>query len=154
MLLQGKKFNLWPTHTWKTMKTNYCAVTLLWCDSTWSPASSSGALSTGKTWTCWSRSRGRPQKWSEGWSTSAVSSGWKSWCCSAWRRVQGDVIVAFQYLKEACKKAGEGLFTWVCSNRMRGNGFKLKEDRFILDRRTKNTNRSVILWGELNSMHR
>jgi len=25
---------------------------------TWGPVSSSGALSTGKTWTCWSRSRG------------------------------------------------------------------------------------------------
>ena len=31
---------------------------LLWCDPTWSPASSSGALSTEKTWTCWSRARG------------------------------------------------------------------------------------------------
>jgi len=29
---------------------------------TWSPASSSGALTTGKTWTCWSGSRGGPQK--------------------------------------------------------------------------------------------
>jgi len=27
----------------------------LW-DLTWSPASSSGALSTGKTWTCWTGS--------------------------------------------------------------------------------------------------
>jgi len=31
-------------------------------DPTSSPASSSGAFSTGKTWTCWSGSRGGPQK--------------------------------------------------------------------------------------------
>ena len=28
----------------------------------------------------------RPQKWSEGWNTSAVRKGWESWGCSAWRR--------------------------------------------------------------------
>ena len=41
----------------------FCPSALLWWDPTWStapgaPASSSGALSTGQTWTCWSRSRG------------------------------------------------------------------------------------------------
>jgi len=40
--------------------------------------SSSGALSTGKTWTCWSRSREGPQKRSEGWSTSPVRTGWET----------------------------------------------------------------------------
>ena len=29
-----------------------------WWEPTWSPATSSGSLSTGETWTCWSRSRG------------------------------------------------------------------------------------------------
>jgi len=37
---------------------SFCCSTLLW-----STVSSSEALSTGKTWTCWSRSRGGPQKW-------------------------------------------------------------------------------------------
>jgi len=46
------------------------------------------------------------------------------------RRLQGDLITAFQYLKEAYKKAGEGLFTRTCSDRTRGNGFKLEEGRF------------------------
>ena len=41
------------------------------------------------------------------------------------------------YLKGAYKKAGEGLFTRACSDRTRGNGFKLKEGRFILDIRKK-----------------
>ena len=40
---------------------------------------------------------------------------------------------AFQYLKEAYRKAGEGLFVRACSDRMRGNGFKLEEGRFSLD---------------------
>ncbi|PKU46392.1 hypothetical protein llap_3319 [Limosa lapponica baueri] len=41
------------------------------------------------------------------------------------RRPWGDLIAAFQYLKGDYKKAGEGLFTRACSDRMRDNGFKL-----------------------------
>ena len=36
------------------------------------------------------------------------------------RRLQGDVIAAFQYLNEAYRKAGEGLFIRAGSNRARG----------------------------------
>jgi len=46
------------------------------------------------------------------------------------RRLQGDLLAAFQYLKWAYRKDGEGLFTRVCSNRTRENGCKLKEGRF------------------------
>ena len=45
--------------------------------------------------------------------------------------------MAFQYLKGACKKAGEGLFTRACTGRTRGNSFKLKNGRFRLDIRNK-----------------
>ena len=45
------------------------------------------------------------------------------------RRLQGGLTAAFQYLKGACKKAGEGLFTKACSSRTWGNGFKPKMGR-------------------------
>jgi len=48
-------------------------------------------------------------------------------------RLQRDLLAAFQYLKGTCKKDGEGGFTRACSDRTRGNGFKLKEGRFRLD---------------------
>jgi len=45
--------------------------------------------------------------------------------------------VPFQYLKGPCKQAGEGLFTGACSDRTRGNAFKLKEGKFRLNIRKK-----------------
>ena len=42
---------------------------------------------------------------------------------------QGDLILVFQYLQEACKKE-DSLFCRVYCDRTRGNGFKLKEERF------------------------
>jgi len=53
------------------------------------------------------------------------------------RRLRGDLISAFQYLKGAYQKAGERLFTGACSDRARGNGFKLEEGRFRSDTRKK-----------------
>ena len=47
----------------------------------------------------------------------------------------GNLIVAFQYLKGVYKHEGNQLFTWVDSDRTRGNGFKLKEGRFRLGTR-------------------
>ena len=49
------------------------------------------------------------------------------------RRLWGDLIAAFQYLKGTYKKSGEGLFTRAGSDRTRGNGVKMKEGRFGLD---------------------
>ncbi|KAK4831334.1 LOW QUALITY PROTEIN: hypothetical protein QYF61_016823 [Mycteria americana] len=53
------------------------------------------------------------------------------------RRLWGDLIAAFQNLKGAYRKDGEGLFIREWRDRMRGNGFKLKEGRFRLDIRKK-----------------
>ncbi|GAB0188207.1 hypothetical protein GRJ2_001286000 [Grus japonensis] len=53
------------------------------------------------------------------------------------RRLRGDLIAAFQYLKRTYRKAGEGPFMRECSDRTRGSGFKLKEGRFRLDIKKK-----------------
>ncbi|KAK4825070.1 LOW QUALITY PROTEIN: hypothetical protein QYF61_023074, partial [Mycteria americana] len=53
------------------------------------------------------------------------------------RRLRGDLIAACQYLKGARKKDGDRLFDRACSNRTRGDGFKLKEGRSRLEIRKK-----------------
>lgn len=44
------------------------------------------------------------------------------------RRLRDDLIVTFQYLKEAHKKDEESLFRRACSDRARHNGFRLREE--------------------------
>ncbi|PKU48709.1 hypothetical protein llap_1033 [Limosa lapponica baueri] len=66
------------------------------------------------------------------------------------RRLWGDPIAAFQYLRRAYRKDGESLFTKACSDRTRENGFKLEKSRFRLDIRKKFfTMRVVEHWKRL-----
>ena len=66
------------------------------------------------------------------------------------RRLQGDLIAAFQYLMGTYKQEGSQLFTRVDNSRTRANGFKLKEGRFRLDVRGKLfTMRVVRCWNRL-----
>ena len=66
------------------------------------------------------------------------------------RRLQGDLIADFQYLKGTYKKDGDTHFSRACSNRTRGNGFKLEEGRFKVDiRETFFTMRVVKPWNRL-----
>ncbi|KAK4830241.1 hypothetical protein QYF61_009308 [Mycteria americana] len=66
------------------------------------------------------------------------------------RRLWGDLIAAFQYLKGAYKKDGDKLFSMACRDKTNSNGFKLKEGRFRLDvRKTFFTMRVVKHWNRL-----
>jgi len=49
------------------------------------------------------------------------------------RRLQEDLIAAYQCLKRTYKHEGKQFFMQVDSDRTRGNGFNLKEGRFRLN---------------------
>ena len=65
------------------------------------------------------------------------------------RRLQGDLIESFQYLKGVYKQEGEW-FMRVDSDRTRGNGLKLRQGKFRLDIRRKFFTQGVVMhWNRL-----
>jgi len=98
---------------------------------TQSTVSRSSPHNSKKTQTDWKGSKGGSWSWSKGtepalWGkTDGVSSFYPKE-----EKAQGDLVTVFQYLKSSSKEGRGSLFTRTHIERIRGNRYKLHQERF------------------------
>jgi len=104
-----------------------------------SPAPSSGALSTGQSWSCWSGAGGGHKNDQRGGTTPLLGgqAGRAGAVQPGEEKALGRPYCSLPVLKGTCKKDGDKLFSRACCDRTRDNGFKLRESRFRLAIRKK-----------------
>ena len=126
--------------------------TVCWWDLTWSTVSWCGDLSRREVWTCWSMSRGGPQRWSTEQSTSTHAGIEMQSTAGA---VQPGEEKAAKWpdsglsdLKGSYRKERDRIFRKDCGDRPRGNNFKLKESfRLVIKKKKSYTVRALRYWN-------